>query len=97
MIGDRHKGKGHIMHFTESCSSDFPVPAKVWSLNDIQQKEEADALSVALDSQAEQRWWEFQELQKLVIANNCIAEIPVDIQKLSCLQILDVRMHWMQL
>lgn len=61
----------------------------MWNLNEIQ-VDEKDALSVSLDSSSDQRWWEFQELQKLVIANNSIKEIPSDVERLTSLQILDV-------
>jgi hypothetical protein len=43
-----------------------------------------------LDNSSEEKWWEFVDLTKLIVANNFLTEIPSDIQRLPSLQVLDV-------
>jgi len=45
---------------------------------------------MSLDHPSEEKWWEFVDLQKLIVANNFITEIPGDIGRLTSLQTLDV-------
>jgi hypothetical protein len=51
---------------------------KVWRINELDENERS-TVSVALDDNTEDKWWEFVDLQKLIIANNCIKNIPCDI------------------
>jgi len=53
---------------------------------------EKKTVTVSLDDNADDKWWDFVELQKLILANNSITEIPSDIHNLLSLQTFDVRM-----
>ena len=65
------------------------VPPKVWKINDLDENEKTN-VSVSLDNPSEEKWWEFVDLQKLILANNSIMEIPKDVGNLMSLQTLDV-------
>ena len=65
----------------------FLVPSTVWRIN-LDAPEEGKNLS--LDN-AEDRWWDQVELNKLIMASNLLTTIPDDIAQLTALVILDVR------
>ncbi|CAG7816881.1 unnamed protein product [Allacma fusca] len=64
------------------------VPPKVWRINDLDENEKS-SVSVSLDNPSEEKWWEFVDLQKLILANNSIMEIPSDLGNLISLQTFD--------
>ncbi|CAL8130660.1 unnamed protein product [Orchesella dallaii] len=64
------------------------VPPKVWIINELDENEKSN-VSVALDAPSPDKWWEFADLNKLIIANNYISEIPDDIVNLVSLQFFD--------
>lgn len=66
------------------------VPPKVWTINELDENEKS-SVSVSLDEPSQDKWWEFVDLNKLIIANNYITEIPDDIGHLISLQTFDVK------
>lgn len=62
------------------------VPDKVWRLN---QELPSEAKSVSLDN-TDERWWEQVDLEKLILASNCLTDISADIRQLPALTVLDV-------
>lgn len=62
------------------------IPDKVWRLN---QELPSEAKSVSLDN-TDERWWEQVELEKLILASNCLTEISENISQLPALTVLDV-------
>jgi Leucine-rich repeat (LRR) protein len=68
------------------------VPLKVWRINELDENEKS-AVSMSLDDTSEDKWWEFVELQKLIVANNYIKDIPCDVSNLLSLQTLDVSLR----
>jgi Leucine-rich repeat (LRR) protein len=66
------------------------VPMKVWRINELDENERS-SVSVSLDdNNSDEKWWEFVDLQKLIIANNYIKDVPCDISNLHSLQTFDV-------
>jgi Leucine-rich repeat (LRR) protein len=65
------------------------VPLKVWRINELDENEKM-TVSVSLDDPSEEKWWEFVDLQKLIVANNCITDVPCDVSNLVSLQTFDV-------
>lgn len=62
------------------------VPQSVWNINtDVP----PEAKNVSLDNQDE-RWWDQNELVKLILASNKLEELSNDIQLLPALTVLDV-------
>lgn len=65
------------------------MPSKVWTINELDENEKS-AVSVSLDAPSPDKWWEFVDLNKLIVANNYITEIPDAIVNLVSLQVFDV-------
>jgi len=68
------------------------VPLKVWRMNELDENERS-TVSVSLDDPSEEKWWEFVDLQKLIVANNYITDVPCDVSNLSSLQTFDVSLN----
>ena len=65
------------------------VPDKVWRIN---QELPSEARTVSLDN-TDERWWEQEELGKLILASNCLTEISAEIKQLPALTVLDVSFY----
>lgn len=62
------------------------MPAEVWRINlDVPE----ESKTVSLDN-TEDRWWEQEDLQKLILASNQLTSISEDIKLLPALSLLDV-------
>lgn len=72
------------MHFFFSI-----VPDIVWNINSLS-ADEVKQLSVSLDSREEERWWEYVDLTKLVLASNTLRHISPEISNYPALTVLDV-------
>ena len=66
------------------------VPDKVWRIN---QELPSEARTVSLDN-TDERWWEQEELGKLILASNCLTEISAEIKQLPALTVLDVSFYF---
>lgn len=67
----------------------FLVPDIVWNINSLT-AEETKQLSHSLDSSEEDRWWEYVDLTKLVLASNTLKFISPEISNYPALTVLDV-------
>lgn len=75
----------------------FLVPLKVWRINELDEGERSNTtVNYALDEgwkdgdKNDDKWWEFVDLQKLILANNMLTIIPPDVAELQALSTLDV-------
>jgi len=66
------------------------VPAKVWTIGELDKEEQRKVSQVSMDSAAEENWWEQVDMTKLILACNKISEISPLISNLMGLQILDL-------
>ncbi|KFM78556.1 Leucine-rich repeat-containing protein 40, partial [Stegodyphus mimosarum] len=65
------------------------LPDVVWNINSLT-AEESKSLSLSLDSNDDDRWWEYVDLTKLVLASNTLKSISPEISNYPALQILDL-------
>jgi len=67
------------------------VPERVWKLN-VPDEDEKIRLKkgLSLDMIEEDNWWDYVDLNKLILASNQITSIPSDIQMLAALTVLDL-------
>lgn len=65
------------------------MPDVVWNLNSLS-AEETKALSLSLDSNDEDHWWDYVELTKLVLASNTLKYISSEVSNYPALTVLDV-------
>ena len=66
------------------------VPAKVWTIGELDADEQRKVSQVSMDQAMEENWWEQVDMTKLILACNKISSIPSDISNLLGLQILDL-------
>ena len=63
------------------------VPAKVWTIGELDKEEQRKVSQVSMDSAAEENWWEQVDMTKLILACNKISEISPLISNLLGLQV----------
>jgi len=63
------------------------VPSSVWRIN-IDTPEED--MTVLMEDNADDRWWEQVDLAKLILASNALDHLAEDIKLLPALVVLDV-------
>lgn len=71
----------------------FLVPDIVWNINSLS-AEEVKQLSLSLDSNDEERWWEYVDLTKLILASNTLRHVSPEISNYPALTVLDVSIYF---
>ena len=74
------------MKLTVTVLLTLTVPPEVWRINlDVPE----ESKTVSLDN-TDERWWEQEDLQKLILASNQLKSLSEDIKLLPALNLLDV-------
>ena len=63
------------------------VPARVWTIGELDKEEQRKVSQASMDSAAEENWWEQVDMTKLILACNKISEISPLISNLLGLQV----------
>ena len=71
------------------------VPDEVLRMYEPPQSKSEQAAAASFAVGREERWWDQVDLTKLILASNCIREIPEDLAKFGALQVLDVSINWL--
>ena len=66
------------------------VPAKVWTIGELDADEQRKVSQASMDQAMEENWWEQVDMTKLILACNKISEISPQISNLLGLQVLDL-------
>ena len=57
------------------------VPARVWTIGELDAEEQRKVSQVSMDQAMEENWWEQVDMTKLILACNKISEISPQISK----------------